>query len=46
LHHAVHSVASGEKEQLMLPLSDPFTRQGWINTTCTQISLFKCNLPP
>jgi len=28
----------------MLPLSDHFTHQGWTNTTCTQIRLFKGNL--
>ena len=30
----------------MLPLSDYFTRQGQSITTCTQICLFKSNLPP
>ena len=50
----VHSVASGEKEQIMLPLSkkqlmlpssDLFTCQGQIITTCTKIHQLKGNLP-
>jgi len=42
----MYSVASGEKEKIMLSLSDHFTRQGQTITTCTQIRLFKGNLPP
>jgi len=40
----VHSEASGEKEQIMLPLTDHNTRQGLTISTCTQIRVFKGNL--
>ena len=40
-----HSVASGKKEQLMLPLADHLTHQGWSITMWTQIRQFKGNLP-